>query len=56
VIITETTKPHVACVRNLGARAKKMEPGLNSTELGLPALDLPALHLPIPYDQQSIVL
>jgi len=30
VIITETTKPHAACVRNLGARARKTYPGLNS--------------------------
>jgi len=32
VIITETTKPHAACVRNLGARAEKTDPGLNSPE------------------------
>ena len=31
-IITETTKPHAACVRNLGARARKTDPGLNSPE------------------------
>ena len=33
MIITETTKPHAACVRNLGARARKTDPGLNSPEM-----------------------
>ena len=41
VIITQTTKPHAACARNLGARARKTDPGLNSPEY---ALSLPCLH------------
>jgi len=32
VIIMETTKPNAACVRNLGAHARKTDPGLNSPE------------------------
>ena len=32
MIITETAKPQAACVRNLGARAGKTDPGLNSPE------------------------
>ena len=32
VIITETTKLHAGCVRNLGACARKTDPGLNSPE------------------------
>ena len=32
VIITQTTKPQAACARNLGARARKTEPGLKSPE------------------------
>ena len=32
VIIMETTKPHAACIRNLGAHERKTDPGLNSPE------------------------
>ena len=32
VIIMETAKPQAACVHNLGARAGKTDPGLNSPE------------------------
>ena len=38
MIITETAKPQAACVRNLGARAEKTDPGLNSPETPLTAM------------------
>ena len=40
VIITQTTKSHGAGSRNLGARARKTNPGIKSLRLCLPSAGL----------------